>query len=527
MAFFPISGFPPQLLKPSIGFASNYYVKFYKAGTTIPILAAFNRTSTDDFGNTITVDKIRISEFGFPINNSGGACVPHVEEIYRIVCYRNAADADANLTANAFYNVDNLKPGLIGFVEAGGENASSLISYQVGATGVLSDVETRLRKYKDLKDYGATGNGTTDDSVAIATALSGNSNIRVTAGTYLCDGFKIDEAYQSIWFDGDVTIKASANDTYLFHQRTSNSSHVGSFRCDKNGKSGVYGLVVGPADLTDTSTVTNQNYNRLPGVIGNTGAAATDELCVVQPGPTSSSFNTFNIFPLVLGFEDTRAVWLKCPPISGSNQNYGHQFYNIRAAQNTGIDIESGYGNTFSGCNLITVSSGTSPNVTPTAFKIDDTCSVTGATNSNNVATGVNFGTNNTRDLDLGNNKNSIDGRPDQSKCSVVQATFQQRSKWAWVNLHHSFINGDGTATLLPDGWTSSATGTGVYRITHNFGHSNYTCQFQHIGFGGNVRNSRISAIEDTFVEVVWVQNDSSGGDVLEAAAFFAQIYEY
>ncbi|MCR9093460.1 MAG: hypothetical protein NXI30_04530 [bacterium] len=64
--------------------------------------------------------------------------------------------------------------------------------YQIGDTGSTDvDLETRLGETKSVTDFGATGDGATDDTVAFQAAVDAGGHIFVPPGTYLLDQVEI------------------------------------------------------------------------------------------------------------------------------------------------------------------------------------------------------------------------------------------------------------------------------------------------------------------------------------------------
>ena len=109
MAWTPISGTVPQYSTDANELASDYWLKFYLSGTTTPYSVA-----TDSTGAS-TLAKIKLSNVGYPISNpldNDTIFIPHVEVAYRIVLYQSEADADANDTANAAFNIDGISPDI-------------------------------------------------------------------------------------------------------------------------------------------------------------------------------------------------------------------------------------------------------------------------------------------------------------------------------------------------------------------------------------------------------------------------------
>lgn len=81
---------------------------------------------------------------------------------------------------------DNISSVPSGATGISGTNGSELIGFiQTGAGAVLTNVQAKLREFVSVKDFGATGDGLTDDTAAIQTALnSGHTSIYFPEGNY-------------------------------------------------------------------------------------------------------------------------------------------------------------------------------------------------------------------------------------------------------------------------------------------------------------------------------------------------------
>ena len=387
MAYEPITGMAFQYQKENGGFASYFYIKFYASGTNTPILAAPNSTATDDLGNELLLDKIRLNEKGYPVNPSGGVIVPHLDQKYKIALFRTAADADGDLTNNAEWVVDGLAPGLLGFVDDDGGINSNDVVYVYSGSATETNVGAKLRERVSVKDFGAVGDGVADDSTAFSTALLSGNNIYVPEGTYLVGGIIVQTNQQSLHFDNNVTFMANANDVVLFKQVSSYSRHSGGMvEFDANGYTGVWGVQCGPSDLTQTTTLTNQVQCTMPSIKGTSGIV---ELAVVQCGPevgSTDSKNEHNIWPNILTNDAVRGMWFKDSVHSIAGQSRAHTIQNFYAGgqTNTGVEINSGSDNDFVVFQAESLTNGGSPNSTATAIKIHDDDSVTGTDNVNN-----------------------------------------------------------------------------------------------------------------------------------------------
>ena len=105
MAFSPVTGQPVQYSTEDNELASGYYLKLYDANTTVPYSMAVDSTGVERLA------KAKLNDEGYPISNpldNDTVFIPHVDQDYRIVLYRNETDADNNTTANAAWNVDGV-----------------------------------------------------------------------------------------------------------------------------------------------------------------------------------------------------------------------------------------------------------------------------------------------------------------------------------------------------------------------------------------------------------------------------------
>jgi hypothetical protein len=144
-------------------------------------------------------------------------------------------------------------------------SGSSLVGYNQGGAGAVDrTVQSRLRDYVSVRDFGAVGDGVANDTAAIQAAIdaisaAGGGNILIPAGTYMVSTI-VPKDYVSLYGEGkDVT--------YLKQIVGTNAT-----------------MIVSGADLRgfrafDFSTDGNYfqgDWNANPGILGNTSGGGID-----------------------------------------------------------------------------------------------------------------------------------------------------------------------------------------------------------------------------------------------------------
>lgn len=190
-----------------------------------------------------------------------------------------------------------------------GTTNASLVTYTASLPGSVSQtVQTKLEQTVSVKDFGAVGDGITDDQPAFQAAVdaviaAGRGTVYVPSGTYLINGVASSDAilngvlfpwgnsydllpYLRLVGDGGVTIKAGSDDMVVFRVSTT-FVEISNICIDGNGHTGVTGIGVWPEN-TGAEVITSplsQSYF--------TSYSVTLKNCLVgmafQPGVTDTS----------------------------------------------------------------------------------------------------------------------------------------------------------------------------------------------------------------------------------------------
>lgn len=93
-----------------------------------------------------------------------------------------------------------------------GSTNASLVSYTAGFTGAIAQtVQTKLEQYVSVKDFGAVGDGVTDDTAAIQAAINTGKPVEFPAGSYRCANLTQSTNFQRFFGTGQATLVKNAN----------------------------------------------------------------------------------------------------------------------------------------------------------------------------------------------------------------------------------------------------------------------------------------------------------------------------
>jgi len=144
----------------------------YAAGTTTPQAAYTSSSGSTAHSNPIV------------LNSAGRVASGGEIWLTDAVSYKFVLQTSAAVTIATYDNVTGNSSGIYAAFAA--SSGSSLVGYIQGSTGsVATTVQAKLRESVSVADFGATGNGTTDDTAAIQAAInSGANKIYLPAGRY-------------------------------------------------------------------------------------------------------------------------------------------------------------------------------------------------------------------------------------------------------------------------------------------------------------------------------------------------------
>lgn len=325
----------------------------YAAGTTTPQATYTTSAGTIAHANPIVLD-------------STGR-VPAGGEIWLTdaVSYKFVLKDSNSVTIATYDNITGNASGVTGQINAAvagiyatlaASSGSSLIGYiQGGTNSVATTVQSKLREYISVKDYGAVGDGTTDDTAAIQSANTAAGLAKKTlffpSGTYLCSSQLVPTCAWT--FDGKSTDN-NLPATYLIKKSTmtvplvliSMSGFVG------NGVSvvGQGGNTGDNIQITGNGVILNYTYSRGAGQdgirIGLDAGGNANSFTLNTPKCYANGRHGIYIHDKTTGAANANAGTLIAPFTQNNGQDglrfgncYSNTVIGILAEQNTGYGV--------------------------------------------------------------------------------------------------------------------------------------------------------------------------------------------
>ena len=190
------AGAGAQFLDNSGNVLTGGLIYTYAAGTTTPLATYTSSAGSTAHTNPIVLDasgRIATGEIWLASTSTYKFILKDANNVL-IGTYDNVPGTDTTL--NAFITLLASSTG------------SSLIGYNQGGTGSVSrTVQARLQDTVSVKDFGAVGDGTTDDTAAIQAALNANLAVYFPPATYLVSALTL-QGFQKISGYG-ATLQAS------------------------------------------------------------------------------------------------------------------------------------------------------------------------------------------------------------------------------------------------------------------------------------------------------------------------------
>ena len=165
----------------------------YQAGTAIS-----NATYTSSSGLIPNANPIVLSSTGR---------VPFEIWLTQGVSYKFVLKTSAFITIGTYDNIDGAADPADIYAALAASSGSSLVGFiQSGSGAVATTVQAKLRESVSVLDFGATGDGTTDDTTAIQAALNASRYVVVPIGTYRLESTITVPANTRLEFQGGTSI---------------------------------------------------------------------------------------------------------------------------------------------------------------------------------------------------------------------------------------------------------------------------------------------------------------------------------
>ena len=251
-------------------------------------------------------------------------------------------------------------------LDFGAEDAAN-VSYTQGGTGSVNrTVLTKLQEFVSVKDFGAVGDGVTDDTAAIQAALNVGGRIYFPTGTYQCNTVTVSNAVY-IDFNGSTLRRATSGTKKIFDHSSGNMTMRNGIIDGQN--TGIdRGMLIEFEDSNATLTLENMTFqNNCLGYPTPTINQDTDHVYVLDAAALyvdscrfiTCSRNGISLVSTTPTVKITNSVFENCylfgidfEPNSAANDMYEHVVITGNTFKNNG---------NHSASDAVWASSGTGP----------------------------------------------------------------------------------------------------------------------------------------------------------------------
>ena len=175
----------------------------YAAGTTTP-----QATYTSNTGGTAQANPIVLDSAGR---------VPNEIWLTIGLSYKFVLKDSNGVQIGSYDNLSSINDFTSVFTTLATSSGSSLIGYTQGSTNaVATTVQSKLREVVSVKDFGAKGDGTTDDTTAIQNAIDyaaslGGGTVYLPAGNYVVSQLQFKSGQAQVIIEGQVQAYTYSN----------------------------------------------------------------------------------------------------------------------------------------------------------------------------------------------------------------------------------------------------------------------------------------------------------------------------